>query len=779
MMENIGHVIVLGAGILQTPLIEEIKKYGGYSLVIDKNPYALGIKKADYFLEASTKEAQEIICKLDSLSFRSEITHCVTVGTDMTSTLAHVNEHLGLEGLMVWQSEVTSHKGKMRKFLKTAGGLPQPEFYCSSDKNDVHRWLVSEINQKEKESRFVLKPVDNMGARGVIYFENIMDISFAFELAQKESASQEIIVEEYIEGDEISVDALIYDGRCFLTGVADRIIQREESMYFVETGHNMPTRHNRGVIQKIQHTMQAIADALGSPKKPYHGPLKGDLKYTKQNNIIVGEVASRLSGGFMSTHTFEHATGVNLMKLYLNLITRNKTSFFDIVQNIGYTSVCIERSILAEPGQLKVSSRPSKEYFSSQKKENQETKLCEFFLNCGEGDIIEPVKNNVGKYAHVIIQSNSLENAEALWADLSQKVIPHTEPPSFTPRELRKQAVKKFHPKYCWACKICDGLNCASSVPGMGGVGNMQTFQENNKLLRNIKILPNYLNRDKKNNSREEEKITINTDILGISMGAPILTAPITGSLSNMGGSISEWEYAFETATAAKALGLIPTFGDGASPDKYWVGLKVIQKLGVGLPVFKPRKDLAELKIRINEAEEMGAKAWGMDVDGVWFTTMRAKAQKTQRKTYKELVHLKESSSLPFFLKGIMSISDAEIACEAGAGAIIISNHGGRVFDGMPATAEVLPRVADFVKKKYPAVDILVDGGIRSGSDLFKMIALGAKAVLIGRPIVIATVAYARFGVYDLLRKYIDEFRVVLKVMGLSSLNEVQRSHIR
>ena len=473
MIENIGHVISLGAGILQLPLIEEIKKCGGYSIAIDKNPHALGVKKADYFIEASTKNAQEIIRKLDSLLCRSKITHCVTVGTDMTSTLAEVNEHFGLEGLMVWQSEVTTHKGKMRKFLKTAG-LPQPKFYYSADKNDLHAWLVAQMIQQENKNRFVLKPVDNMGARGVIYFEDIMDMSFIFELAQKESTLQEVIVEEYIEGDEISVDALIYDGRCFLTGVADRIIQKKEEMYFIEIGHNIPTRHNQDVIHKIQDTMQAIADALGSPQKPYHGPLKGDLKYTKKNEIIVGEVASRLSGGFMSTHTFPYATGVNLMKLYLDLIVRNKTSFFDIVQNLDYTSVSIERSILGTPGKLKIQSRPPKKYFNETV--GQKTKLCEFLINYNVGDIIEPTKNNIGKYAHVIIQSDSFENAEILWADLSQKIIPCTEPPSFEPRELRKQAINKFHPKYCWACKVCDGLNCAFGGSRYGGSWKYANF---------------------------------------------------------------------------------------------------------------------------------------------------------------------------------------------------------------------------------------------------------------------------------------------------------------
>ena len=133
---------------------------------------------------------------------------------------------------------------------------------------------------------------------------------------------------------------------------------------------------------------------------------------------------------------------------------------------------------------------------------------------------------------------------------------------------------------------------------------------------------------------------------------------------------------------------------------------------------------------------------------------------------------------LPFFLKGIMSLEDARLACEAGAMAIVVSNHGGRVLDHLPGTAVVLPKIAEFVHEHFPQVEVLVDGGIRSGSDIFKMLALGAKAVLVGRPTVIAAVAFQRFGVYDLFTKYIDELKKILKVMGLSSVNKIKKDHI-
>ena len=396
--------------------------------------------------------------------------------------------------------------------------------------------------------------------------------------------------------------------------------------------------------------------------------------------------------------------------------------------------------------------------------------LSEFFLSYKVGDIIYPLKSNLGKFAHAIIKAKDLKSAESLWESFKEKAYPEIKIPTIERAFFRKEAKKNFNAKFCWVCRICDGMNCASAVPGMGGVGDMRTFQENIQSLQSIKIIPNYLEKKVKisHNSlkikdRETEtldrEVSLKTSVLGVSMNAPLLTAPITGGLTNMGGSISEWDYAFETGWAAKNLGLIPTFGDGASPDKYWTGLRAIEKLKTGFPVFKPREDMSELKRRIREAGSQGARAWGMDVDGVWFKTMLQKKQKTKRKNLSELIELKNSSDLPFFLKGIMSLEDARLACEAGAKAVIVSNHGGRVLDHLPATSVVLPEIADFVHDHFPTVEVLVDGGIRSGGDIFKMLALGAKAVLVGRPVAIAAVAYQRFGVYDLLNKYIDELR--------------------
>jgi len=222
----------------------------------------------------------------------------------------------------------------------------------------------------------------------------------------------------------------------------------------------------------------------------------------------------------------------------------------------------------------------------------------------------------------------------------------------------------------------------------------------------------------------------------------------------------------------------MPTFGDGAAADKYRTGLHAIEMLGRGIPVFKPRADQAELIRRIHEAEKAGAVAWGMDIDGVSFKTMVLKSAETRHKSLAEIKELGSASKLPFIIKGVMSERDAATAIEAGAAAIAVSNHGGRVLDGMPGTARVLPAIAAFVKRNAPQIQVLADGGIRSGADIFRMLALGADAVLIGRPIAIMAVGHGRAGVASLLEYYLSELRQTMKVCQIARLGDIHPRHI-
>ena len=141
-----------------------------------------------------------------------------------------------------------------------------------------------------------------------------------------------------------------------------------------------------------------------------------------------------------------------------------------------------------------------------------------------------------------------------------------------------------------------------------------------------------------------------------------------------------------------------------------------------------------------------------------------------------ELREIVACAEVPFILKGIMTVRGAEKAAAAGVKAIVVSNHGGRVLDQCPATAEVLGEIADAVGKD---LTVLVDGGIRSGMDIFKALALGADGVLIGRPFVTAVYGAEAEGVAVYAEKLKAELKDTMAMCGVRSLSEIDRSCIR
>lgn len=134
------------------------------------------------------------------------------------------------------------------------------------------------------------------------------------------------------------------------------------------------------------------------------------------------------------------------------------------------------------------------------------------------------------------------------------------------------------------------------------------------------------------------------------------------------------------------------------------------------------------------------------------------------------------NAAVPFIVKGIMTVKGALKAKEAGAAAIVVSNHGGRVLDQCPATAEVLEEIAKAVDG---SMKIFVDGGIRSGTDVFKALALGADAVIIARPFVTAVYGGGREGVEAYIQKIGSELADTMAMCGVSSLSEITRDCVR
>ena len=178
----------------------------------------------------------------------------------------------------------------------------------------------------------------------------------------------------------------------------------------------------------------------------------------------------------------------------------------------------------------------------------------------------------------------------------------------------------------------------------------------------------------------------------------------------------------------------------------------------------------------MHEVKESGSFAVAMDIDAAGLPFLKNCVPPAGRKSEEELRDIIEEADRPFIAKGIMTVSGARKARRAGAAAIVVSNHGGRVLDQVPATAEVLPEIAEAVGG---SMTILVDGGIRSGIDVFKALALGADGVLIARPFVTAVYGGGREGVTAYVDKLREELRDTMFMCGANTLKDIKRSMVR
>jgi isopentenyl diphosphate isomerase/L-lactate dehydrogenase-like FMN-dependent dehydrogenase len=157
-------------------------------------------------------------------------------------------------------------------------------------------------------------------------------------------------------------------------------------------------------------------------------------------------------------------------------------------------------------------------------------------------------------------------------------------------------------------------------------------------------------------------------------------------------------------------------------------------------------------------------------------TPMSALGHMSASLTWPDVGRLSAESGLPVVVKGVLTAEDARLACEHGAAAIVVSNHGGRQLDGVSATIDALPEVVEAVVGR---IDVLVDGGVRRGTDVVKALALGARAVLLGRPALWGLVVDGETGARHVLELLRAEVELALQLTGCRTPADVTRAHVQ
>ena len=322
--------------------------------------------------------------------------------------------------------------------------------------------------------------------------------------------------------------------------------------------------------------------------------------------------------------------------------------------------------------------------------------------------------------------------------------------------------------EFCKACPVCNGKACSNKVPGPGAKGSgtvaIRNYDKWQELCINMDTIC------------ENKPVDLTSEIFGRTFKYPIFAAPIGAMKLHYGDKYDDLEYNDILVSSCADAGIAAFTGDGTNPAVMEGATRAIkQKDGNGIPTVKPW-DINTLKEKLAMIKDAGSFAVAMDIDAAGLPFLKNLTPPAGSKTVEELREIVKEAEVPFIIKGIMTVKGALKAKEAGAAAIVVSNHGGRVLDQCPATAEVLAEIADAVGND---MKILVDGGIRSGVDIFKALALGADAVLIGRPFVTAVYGGGAEGVAAYTAKLAVELEDTMAMCGAHSLSEISRDMVR
>lgn len=375
-------IMILGASILQLPAIVQAKKMGLDVVVADMNPDAIGFKEDNIQKEIiSTTDVYSIL----SAAKKHRIDGIMTLASDMPMrTVAVVAKEMQLVGISEKTAILATNKFEMRKALKKAN-VPVPLFYKISNENELTKTIGFFTH------KFIMKPADNSGSRGVFLVDNIGDAKKAYNYSKKYSRNGDVIAEEYMEGPEVSVETLSIDGTCHVIQITDKLTTG--APHFVEMGHSQPCRLSDNLKKEITDVAIAANKAIGIENGPSHT----EIIVTKDGPKIV-EIGARLGGDCITTHLVPYSTGVNMVeaciKIALGIGVNIKKEFNKgaairyIPQQKGFVSkVSGVDSALAVSG------------------------IKEVFISIKPGDYVDNISNSTSRIGFVISQDESAESA--------------------------------------------------------------------------------------------------------------------------------------------------------------------------------------------------------------------------------------------------------------------------------------------------------------------------------------------------------------------------------
>lgn len=301
------NLLILGASSLQVSLIDKAKKLGFNTIALDLNPDAPGTSVADEFYPVSTIDSNKVL----QVAREKNIVGIVTTSDFPVRVVAFVSEALGLHGVSARVAEICTNKSLQRELLKKESFL-YPKFQLIKDQTELETVIGWDYP-------LIIKPVDSSASRGVQKILSSSEVFEAYEQARENSKCGDVIIEEFIEGNEYSVETLIQNNEVNIIAITEKVTSGQNDKFFVEEVHIVPASLSKDQQVQIEKEITRFVSVLGLNNSAAHIEFKSNSR-----GIYIIEIAARLGGDFITSDLVPLATGVDMLKAIISISVGQK-----------------------------------------------------------------------------------------------------------------------------------------------------------------------------------------------------------------------------------------------------------------------------------------------------------------------------------------------------------------------------------------------------------------------------------------------------------------------
>lgn len=379
-------IMIIGAGFLQAFVIRRARELGYYVISVDRDGAAQGFKYTHEHrtidivdMEGCFNYARE--CNIDGV---------LTAATDYgVLTTSYIAERLKLKGLNYSAAESVKNKYTVREILSRLGVSEPSQFFQAETLEDLEG--LKGIIQYP----VIVKPCDGSGSKGIGRADNRWELEQAFRKAIRASLSSNVLIENFIYGEEYGAEAFVYEDETYILGIFKK--KMTEAPYYAELGHIIPSGLSKSLEDKVKDQIKKTIEALNIN----FGSVNLDLLITSHNKIVIVDIGARMGGNLIGSHIIPYAMGVDYIGNMIKAALGEKAEF-----TTGESKPIATAILALTPGKVRSLSK-AHEYIN-------ENTHCKVLLNIKRGSIIETYKNNLDGCGYVVAWGSTGEEAEEL-----------------------------------------------------------------------------------------------------------------------------------------------------------------------------------------------------------------------------------------------------------------------------------------------------------------------------------------------------------------------------